>query len=121
METIVKTKEELKKAKQRGDSIIIVKGQLAKDLLEARKITRLSQRALALLTAGIITGVSTAPLTNGFSLVAMSVPVTTITGLSVPAIILASFLGVGFILAIFNEYTVEIDTSFHILKFIKKE
>ena len=64
METIVKTKEELKKAKQRGDSIIIVKGQLAKDLLEARKITRFSQRALAVLTAGIVTGVSTAPLTN---------------------------------------------------------
>ena len=120
METIVKTKEELKKAKQRGDSIILVKGQLAKDLLEARKITKFSQRALAFLTAGIITGVSTAPITHGLSLAVMSVPITTITGLSVPTIILISFLGVGFILAIFKDYSVEIDTSSNSLKLIKK-
>ena len=40
---------------------------------------------------------------------------------SVPAIIFPSFLGVSFILEIFNEYTVEIDTSSYTLKFIKKE
>ena len=120
METIVKTKQELKMAKQRGDSVIIVKGSLAKDLMEARKITKLSKRTLALLIAGIATGVSTTPITNGFSLAVLAVPLTTITGISVPAILLISFLGVGFILAIFNDYSVEIDTSSNILKFIKK-
>ena len=120
METIVKTKEELKRAKQRGDAVIIVKGKLAQDLIEARKITRLSKRALALLSAGLVTGISTVPVTNGFSLVAMSVPLVTFTGVSIPAIILISFLGVGFILAIYNDYTVEIDTSSKTLIFIKK-
>ena len=112
MERRVTTKEELKKAKENKVDVIIVEGKLAMDLIEARKITKLGKTALAVLTTGIAAGIATAPVTGGISLgltTALAAPIAVTTGVSIPAIILASFLGVGFIIALFKEYSVEID------------
>ena len=112
MERRVTTKEELKKAKENNVDVIIVEGKLAKDLIEARKITKLGKTALAVLTTGIAAGMAAAPVTGGISLgltTALAAPIAVTTGVSVPAIILASFLGVSFIVALFKEYSIEID------------
>ena len=74
--------------------------------------TASGKTALAVLTTGIAAGIATAPVTGGISLgltTALAAPIAVTTGVSIPAIILASFLGVGFIIALFKEYSVEID------------
>lgn len=110
----VSTKEELKKAKADGVEKIIVVGKLAKDLYAAQKITTLSKASLAVITGAVgvgVAGLATAPLTGGVSAgvsVAALGPVAATTGVSIPALVLAATIGVGFIIAIYKDYRVEI-------------
>lgn len=109
---VVKTKEELKQAKNDQIDKIIVEGKLAEELKSAKKITTMSSVALATLSTLIAGGIASAPLTGGASMALTAVaatPIALTTGLSVPAIILVSFLGVGFIIALFKDYEMEIN------------
>lgn len=101
--TIVKTREELKAAQEAGAAEIVVVGELADKLKKAKKVATLSAAGLAAL--GAVIGVATvaAPMTGGLSYMA-AVPVAAFTGLEIAAIITASFLGVGLIVAIFSGY-----------------
>lgn len=109
---VVRTKEELKLAKKDDVDQIIVEGKLAKTLREAKKVTTLSAAALGVLTVALAAGTVAAPVTGGTSLGITAVaatPVMLATGISVQAIILISVLGVGFVVALFKEYKVEIN------------
>ncbi len=111
----VTTKEQLKQAKVDNVKEIIVVGKLAKDLKAAKRITTLGTTALGILTAAIGVGVVAAPFTAGTSLgisALAAAPVAATTGVSIPAIILASSVGIGFIIAIFKDYDeIEFDAS----------
>ena len=101
--TIVQTREELKAAQECGAAEIVVIGELANKLKKAKKVATLSAAGLAVL--GTVVGVATvaAPVTGGLSYLAAT-PVAAFTGLEIAAIITASFLGVGLIIALFNGY-----------------
>ncbi|MBQ3544742.1 MAG: hypothetical protein IJA34_07135 [Lachnospiraceae bacterium] len=95
------TKEELKKARKDKVDIIIVEGNLAKELKAAEKIRTIGPVAMATLTVFIAT-----LLPSGGISAAVVAPIAAVTGVDVVAIILAASLGIGFILAIFKEYEV---------------
>lgn len=94
--TVVRTKDELKAAKDRGDAEIAVEGELATKLRKARSLLYLGAGALAVITAGI----AAAPFTFGASLAAAAA----MTGAEIAAIIIAASLGVGFIIAVWRGY-----------------
>ncbi|MDO4535434.1 MAG: hypothetical protein Q4B63_06440 [Clostridium perfringens] len=107
MSIIVKTKEELKKAMDLKYPEIIAKGDLAKKLKQSKSITKLSSKALKILTVAAGAGVLAAPLTGGTSLgvsLASLVPISALTGIEVAAIVASSFLGIALIIAVFKEY-----------------
>ena len=113
----VSTKEQLKRAKADKVSEIIVTGKLAKDLKAAKKITTLGVTAMGILTAAI----ATIPVTGGISGIAGVAAVATTTGVSIPAIILTASLGIGFIVAVFKDYSeIEFDASKPALRLKKK-
>lgn len=122
-ERVVRTKEELKKAKEDKVDRIIVKGNLVKELNAAKKITTLSAGALAALTAFIGAGVAAAPFTAGTSLAISAVaaaPIAVTTGLSIPAIVLIAAVGVNVMIALFKEYKITFDLKNKTAVFEKK-
>lgn len=120
----VTTKEQLKQARTDNISEIIVVGKLAKDLKQCKKITTLGTVSLGVLGTAIGVGVVAAPFTAGTSLgisALAAAPVAASTGLTVSAIILASSLGIGFIMAIYKEYEeIEFDASKPSIRLKKK-
>lgn len=119
METVVKTKEELEKAKKSGATTIIVRGELADKLKKSKKVAKLSTAGIAALTAALGVATVTAPVTGGVSYL-VAAPVAALTGLEIATIIAATSLGVGFIIALFIGYE-EIDYSKGSLKLRKKQ
>ena len=107
--TVVKSKQELQAAKKRGDVEIVVEGELADKLKEAKKVTMVGAGTLALLATTLAVATVTAPVTGGLSYRA-AIPVATMSGVGVSAIIIASALGLGFLIALFKGYE-EIDFS----------
>lgn len=101
--TIVKTREELKAAQEAGAAEIVVIGELADKLKKAKKVATLGAAGLATLSAVIGIATVAAPMTGGISYLAAA-PVAALTGLEIAAIITASFLGIGLIVAIFSGY-----------------
>lgn len=101
--SVVTTREELKVAQESGAPEIIVIGELADKLKRAKKVASLSTAGLALLGTVIGVATVTAPLTGGMSYFAAA-PVAAFTGLEVAAIITASFLGIGLLVALFSGY-----------------
>lgn len=95
----VKTKDELQQAKEKKYDEIIVIGDLANKLIKAKKITKLSAATLGILGAAIVA----APATGGISGFAAA-PIAAMTGLELSAVIAASFMGIGFIIALFKDY-----------------
>lgn len=101
--TVVATKQELEAAKERGDVEIIVEGELANKLKKAKKVTMVGAGTLALLTVVIGAATVTAPVTGGISYFAAA-PVAVMSGLEISAIIIASALGLGLLIALFKNY-----------------
>ncbi len=120
MNTEVKTKEELEKAKNRGEKEIIVVGKLAKDLYKTRKIATLSTFAIGTITAATLL----TPLTGGASISIGVSAIAASTGVSISIIILASSIGITLIYTIYKDYNVEAEGDFSSksfkLKFKKK-
>ena len=71
---------------------------------------------------GILTAaIATIPVTGGISGIAGVAAVATTTGVSIPAIILTASLGIGFIVAVFKDYSeIEFDASKPALRLKKK-
>lgn len=110
----IRTKAELRRATRRGDDEIIVVGNLADELYEARNIRNLSRGALQVLTAAISVGTIAALPTGGLSLGLSSValaPIVIKTGLSVEAILLIGAVGLSMIIALSTDYDWEYDFS----------
>lgn len=124
----VTTKEELKRAKDEGIEEIIVKGKLAEDLHAARKVAKMAPAAigaLGALLAAAVASTTAAPLTGGTSMVVTGLtavaatPIAVTSGLTVPAVILLSSLGVATVVALFKEYDVEFHATPPVLKLTK--
>ncbi|PKN15437.1 MAG: hypothetical protein CVU67_00985 [Deltaproteobacteria bacterium HGW-Deltaproteobacteria-24] len=112
MDTItVYNKDELKEAKNKSYSHIIVKGELADKLYKAKKITTLSKRKLALLAGFIGVGVALAPFTAGSSLPVSWVATATAVGISTATLIAISFFGIVLLLAIFKDYNITLKAT----------
>lgn len=109
---IVRTREELNNAKKNGVKTIIVVGELANNLMIAKKITTIGPVALGILTTMLAAVTVTTPMTGGLaSTIAVPtviVPIATASGVSmevITATILAG--GVTLICAIFKDYDIE--------------
>lgn len=123
-EITVTTRDALKKAQAEKYDVIYVEGKLAQDVKDAQVVTKLGKGALAVLSAGIaaaLAGIAAAPATGGASVgltVAAAAPIAVTTGLSIPAIVLISVLGVSAVIAMFRDYDVEVDVSARQLRVI---
>lgn len=113
MVTIVKTKEELKKAVKRKDKTIIVEGDLVNEVKKSEKIKTVSKRALIALSGIVGIAAVAAPFTGGASLSAGLVAAAE-TGVSAGVIYAAISVG-GLLVAwaIHNNYEIhfELDSS----------
>ena len=107
----VKTENELKKAIQEKYDRIIVEGDLAKKVIQAEKIKKLSPAAMGILSAccvAAVGGVVAAPVTGGGSLGISAValaPAVVATGMSIPVLILIVIVGLALLAILFDEYT----------------
>jgi hypothetical protein len=97
------TLKQLKYAKENNFDEIIVKGDLAKKLKKAKKITALGKVGLGILTATLGAATIAAPVTGGISYLAAA-PVAAMTGMEIAAIIAASALGITLVLSLFMGY-----------------
>lgn len=95
----VSTKSELESAKNSGSKEIIVVGELAGQLKKGKSIAMAGAATIAVLIAAL----AAAPFTGGIS-AAAAVPIATLTGLEIAAIVAAVTVGVTLILAVFKEY-----------------
>jgi hypothetical protein len=82
---------------------IIVEGELANKLKKAKKVTMVRAGTLALLTVVIGATTVMAPVTGGISYFAAA-PVAAMSGLEIAAIITASSIGLGLLIALFKGY-----------------
>ena len=101
----VSTKPELEDASNAGFREITVIGDLANNLLKAKKLAYVGAGTIALLTAAL----TAIPFTGGLSMVGAA-SIATLTGLEIAAIIAAASIGVTLIIAIFKDYE-EIECS----------
>ncbi|WP_027710206.1 hypothetical protein [Zooshikella ganghwensis] len=100
MEGIVVTnKSELEKAKEKGEELIVVKGDLANNLKKSKKIALAGTTSIA----GLTVALAAAPFTGGLSSFA-AVPVTVLTGLEIAAVIAATSVGLVLLIAVFKDY-----------------
>jgi hypothetical protein len=95
----VRSKDELKRAKESGAKEIVVIGKLADDLKKGKKLAYLGAGALAALTAAL----AATPFTGGMSMFAAA-PIAALTGVEISGIIIAASLGLSLIIAIFKGY-----------------
>lgn len=93
---IVRTKEDLKAAKDRGDEEILIEGELVTELRRSRSLIYCSAGGIAVITAAI----AAAPFTSGLSLAAAAA----MTGTELAVIIFAVSIGLGLLLAIWRGY-----------------
>lgn len=96
---VVTTKTELERAQKRGDSEIIIEGELAEKVRNGRKITTIGTITLIALTGAI----AAIPFTGGMSAAAFA-PVAALTGLEIALIVAIVFVGLGLLMAIWKEY-----------------
>lgn len=109
---IIKTKEELKKAKENNIKEFVVVGELAEKLNKASKVSKLSKRAAIILAGVIGAGVVTAPFTGGASLGitgAGTAATATTTGVS-SGVIYAALAAGGLltVYALYKDYNVKL-------------
>jgi len=107
---IVRTKEELKRAKKNKIGQFIVVGELAEKLKKSQNIAKLSKRAAIGLAGAVGVGVAAAPFSAGTSLGASAVVATgAAASAGVSASVIMASIAVGGILlafAIFKDYNV---------------
>ncbi|MGL6150606.1 MAG: hypothetical protein ACRC1N_05310 [Aeromonas sobria] len=95
----VRTKDELIRAKDRGEKEIIVIGKLADDLKRSKKLAYIGGGTLVALTAAL----AATPFTGGMSMFAVA-PIAALTGMEISAIIIAASIGLTLIIAVFKGY-----------------
>ena len=119
MEKIVTNKEQLKDAiKNKEKAIIIDDEELAKKVLNFKKIKGLTKWSLVGLTAATVTGLALAPFTGGYSAVAFPAGAYSLVagGTTISTAALATIggllvLGSATLYSIYNGYDVELDVK----------
>ncbi|MFH8134197.1 hypothetical protein ABU178_08420 [Pantoea osteomyelitidis] len=107
-ETVVTTKEELKKAKDKKVEIILVEGELAKNLRRSKKIGIATGGLSVVAVAALAASLAAAPVSGGASLAGFAAVAPTaaaaFSGFEISAIIAASAIGLTLLIAIFKDY-----------------
>lgn len=101
--SIVTSREELERAKGRGDENIIINGDLADKVKNAKKITILGAGTISVIAVAVSAATITAPLTGGMSYFAAA-PVAALSGVEISSIIAVSCVGFALIIAVFKDY-----------------
>ena len=101
---VVRTKEDLKLAIDRGYEEIIVEGSLADDLIKTKCIATASPAAIA----ALIAFVGLMPVSGGLSTVAVA-PFAALNGFEIAAIISAAAIGLAVVMAVYKNYNVKIE------------
>ena len=96
---VVRTKEDLKLAIDRGYEEIIVEGNLVSELKKTKCVATASAPAIAALTAAF----GLLPVSGGLSTIAIA-PFVALTGLDISVIILALSIGLAVIMAVYKDY-----------------
>ena len=109
----VKTKEELKKAIENKEELIIIEGEMAKQMKSLSVVGLTS-----IVAVGAAIGL--APVTGGLSLAAAA-PVAAITGIDVALIVFIASIGVAIITAAFKDYDMKFDTPVGTVTLIRKK
>lgn len=120
MEVIVTNKEELKEAMKNKANIIVVEGELAKNIHNSRKIKKIGIASIAIITTALTAATITAPLTGGLSYAAAA-PIAASAGVPVATIISLSIVGITVVIALFKDYEeIEYSLTPPSVKFKKK-
>lgn len=120
MEVIVTNKEELKEAMKNKANIIVVEGELAKNIHNSRKIKKIGISSIAIITTALTAATITAPLTGGLSYAAAA-PIAASAGVPVATIISLSIVGITVVIALFKDYEeIEYSLTPPSVKFKKK-
>ncbi|HAS0861466.1 TPA: hypothetical protein I3314_001538 [Enterobacter hormaechei subsp. xiangfangensis] len=98
-EVIVRTKDELERAKANKAQYITIEGELATKVKRGKTVAKASGVSLALLTAAL----AATPFTGGMSALAAA-PIAAMSGFEIAAIIAAASIGITLIIAIFKDY-----------------
>lgn len=98
-QVVVRTKAELERAQENKAGIILIEGELANKVRKGRGVAKASGATIALVVAAF----AATPFTGGLSVLGL-VPVATLTGFEIAAIIAAASLGLALIIAIFKDY-----------------
>lgn len=112
----IKTKDQLKKAKEDKVREFVVVGDLAEKLYKTRKISKLSKKAAIALSVAVGAGAITAPFTGGGSLMLVSALATSATATIGGSQVVLIALGIGGILALYalhKDYDMSFEVGMH--------
>ncbi|GKX51545.1 hypothetical protein [Budvicia aquatica] len=101
-EVMVRTKEELKKARNAKVEFIVVEGELADKLKKGKKLAYAGIAGTVGATT-IAALMAATPVTGGVSFFAVA-PIAALTGFEVAAIIAAASIGLTLLIAVFKDY-----------------
>ncbi|WP_273837671.1 hypothetical protein [Providencia rettgeri] len=118
-EVIVKTKDELERAKNNKAEYILIKGELATKVKRGKTVAKASGITLTLISAALATALATAPVTGGLSFAAAA-PIAAMSGFEIAAIIAAASIGISLLVAVFKDYE-EIEASNGTLKLKRRK
>ncbi|MGP3141445.1 hypothetical protein [Serratia nevei] len=96
---VVRTKEELEKARKERADYIIVEGELADKLKKGKKVAKASGVTITVIAAAI----AAAPFTGGISTLGAA-SAAALTGTEIVAIIAAASIGIALIIGVFKDY-----------------
>lgn len=114
-EVIVKTKDELERAKNNKAEYILIKGELATKVKRGKTVVKASGITIALIS----TALAATPFTGGLSLAAAA-PIAAMSGFEIAAIIAAASIGIALLVAVFKDYE-EIEASNGTLKLKRRK
>lgn len=109
----IKTKDQLKKAKEDKVREFVVVGDLAEKLYKTRKISKLSKKAAIALSVAVGAGAITAPFTGGGSLMLVGALATSAIATIGGSQVVLIALGIGGILALYALYK-DYDINFEV-------
>lgn len=109
----IKTKDQLKKAKEDKVREFVVVGDLAEKLYKTRKISKLSKKAAIALSVAVGAGAIGAPFTGGGSLMLVGALATSATATIGGSQVVLIALGIGGILSLYALYK-DYDMSFEV-------
>lgn len=98
---VVSTKEELERAINSGETFIIIRGELAKDVKNSYELKKISKATLMVIGAAL----AAIPFTGGLS-AAVLAPLAASTGVSVGILLAAAAIGFSVAMSLIEKYEI---------------